>query len=732
MTSVVELDILYVSDPRFIGGTSTAMVTEIRAGHGLGLRQGLLPVKCRLLGTSLAYHADIRDQIDRGAVRLVDREERVSARLALVHHPATFELRPDSRLEIEADRVVLVLHHPMTDGSGAAQYDLAAVVETMAAVFHRDIVVASVSPVVRASIGPALPPGAVDFSEEWSNLIALEDWPARPARPPAYPVTLGRHSRADSRKWPSRREDAFAAYPADPRIVVRILGGGPFLSAIYGDLPANWRVEPFRPGPASGFLQGLDFYVYFHSDAWLEAFGRAILEALATGLVVILPEQFRKIFGDAAVYARPQDVLGLVEAFVADPEAYRQQSRRARLAAERQSSAMFGERLARLGVTGPAAPGLPAPVPRRQRVLLMSSNGIGLGHLSRQLALADRLPGTVEPVFVTLSYAMKLVVDAGYEAHFLLGHRDLGVDNEAWNAVLAEELFDLISFVRPRALVFDGVVPYAGLMQALASFPEIVSIWLRRAMWRPSHAAALERADQFDCVIEPEDLADAFDTGPTVARRDAVLRVPPILHVDPAERLTREEARRELGLPAGSTVVAVQLGSGRNVDMSRIRGLALAALAERADVTVVEIVHPIAAPESEVTGPRHRMLRLFPAFRYSAAFDAAISAAGYNAFHEQLLGGTPTIFVPNDAGEMDDQSARARFAELSGVGLMIRREQDLFRLRDAVALLLDPAERERMRQRMARLSRPNGACEAARFVSEMCAMARADYDVRQR
>ncbi|WP_100962177.1 hypothetical protein [Bosea sp. FBZP-16] len=64
--------------------------------------------------------------------------------------------------------------------------------------------------------------------------------------------------------------------------------------------------------------------------------------------------------------------------------------------------------------------------------------------------------------------------------------------------------------------------------------------------------------------------------------------------------------------------------------------------------------------------PRRRTIDLFPAFRYSSAFDICVSAAGYNAFHENLLGAIPTIFVPNEAEEMDLQLVRAKYAEVWG------------------------------------------------------------------
>ena len=44
----------------------------------------------------------------------------------------------------------------------------------------------------------------------------------------------------------------------------------------------------------------------------------------------------------------------------------------------------------------------------------------------------------------------------------------------------------------------------------------------------------------------------------------------------------------------------------------------------------------------------------FPMSRYFAAFDIAVAAAGYNAFHELIAFGVPTLFVPMSR-DTDDQ-----------------------------------------------------------------------------
>ena len=98
------------------------------------------------------------------------------------------------------------------------------------------------------------------------------------------------------------------AYPDDPGYLVRILGGAPFLRDLLGSYPPNWRVWPFNAIPPDRFLSTVDFFVYFHHRQWVEAFGRSIVEAMASGAVAILPRHFAALFGEGAIYAEPHEV----------------------------------------------------------------------------------------------------------------------------------------------------------------------------------------------------------------------------------------------------------------------------------------------------------------------------------------------------------------------------------------------------------------------------------------
>ena len=111
-----------------------------------------------------------------------------------------------------------------------------------------------------------------------------------------------------------------------------------------------------------------------------------------------------------------------------------------------------------------------------------------------------------------------------------------------------------------------------------------------------------------------------------------------------------------------------------------------------------------------------RYLSAFPNARHFRAFDFAVSAAGYNSFHELLHHGVPAIFMPNDNQQVDDQRARATWAESRGAGICVPRGAE-GAMPAYMAAMLDPALRRQLARRGKALCPVNGAAAAADVIA---------------
>ncbi len=719
-------DIVLLADPRFPGGSSTALASEIRAAAAAGYRIALVPLAGAVLRRPHPFHPELRALIDAAACDLVAPSTPLSCGLLEIHHPQLLTFLPQQPLRIAAEHRLLIVHHPPFAADGTPFYDVPAIEGVVSEALGEAPLWAPVGPLVREQLAK-LPRHPPLLPADWVNILEPVPFAGPRDHPNGGPVRIGRHSRPDPLKWPPDRAAVLEAYPDDPRFRVRILGGGPFLSELMGEpLPSTWEVQPFTPGAAPRFLREVDAYVYFFHPRWVEAFGRAILEALAAGCPAILPEALAPLFGEVAIVAGRRDAPARALELCGDRSRWRELSEAGRtFVHERFAPQVHVSRVERL-IGAPRAVSRPAAASARAvRVMFFTSNGVGLGHLSRCLAMARRLPAGIEPVFVSLSQAVHLVRELGYPCEHLPFHAQQRLDESVWNRALRRSLVEILAAWRARVVVFDGNMPYGGLLAALADRADGWLVWSRRGLWRDgSGAVALEREAAFDMVLEPGELAGAWDRGPTARSRERTRLVAPLRLLDDQEALPRALAREALRLPQDASVVLLQLGSGNNFDFRSVAHRCAALLAGRPDLVVVAVDSPIT--DVPLALPRHVLRRrAFPLARYLAAFDAAVSAVGYNAFHELLFAGVPALLIPNENPMMDDQLLRARYAARRGLALHLR-AHELHDLPEALDALLDPQRQAELRRNLAGLDRTNGAAEAARLISELALLGRAD------
>lgn len=238
-------------------------------------------------------------------------------------------------------------------------------------------------------------------------------------------------------------------------------------------------------------------------------------------------------------------------------------------------------------------------------------------------------------------------------------------------------------------------------------------------MWKAAqdNREAIVRQRCFDLIIEPSDIAEAVDRGATASNRHAVLKVAPISLLDADELVDRPTAAARLGLDPERPAVLIQLGSGWNRDLVSMMDAILRALAGRPDVQPVILEWLIAGTGLDLW-PGVRRLSGFPVAKYYNAFDFTISAAGYNSFNEIISFGVPAIFVASEHAMLDDQQARAEYADENCAAFSLG-DKDLQGVERVVDLMLDEKVRWLVKANCSRLSKGNGAGEAAQAIAEL-------------
>lgn len=729
-----QFEVVYAGDFREPLSHLTTLADQLTTVAKAGYRTGLIQLSEERADHPLLIHQDIRRLIDEGCLTHLDPEKNVSSELLIVAAPSSFEHKPRRYLDINSNVKIIAVPNGTVIANGRETFDWSTIYPHAIATLGEDVIWAPMDPFIRAQLERLTPKPSLS-AQDWYGCVDPAEWfLEREGFCSSRPV-IGASGPPIETAWPNDANEIFSLYPDDPQILVKILDGGPILKDRIGPYPRNWETLASDDLTEREFLSSIDFFVYGHHPDYLSPISSSLLRAMASGAVAIMPPIYEPIFGEAAVYAEPHLVKTVVWNLYANCQHYLDISERGRKAiAEEFGGQRLIDRITKLigppdrdsvKVLSRQQPGKRVEATRgRRRVMFITINGVGMGHLTRMLAIAKRCPEPIEPVFVTMSQALKVLREQGYIVEFIPSRQYLDCDINHWNSFLKDELNEMISFYSPSVIVFDGNVPYQGLIDAIKANPDPRFIWSRRGMWRTDNTDIVNREVHFDVVLEPGDLAAVDDHGVTTRFRDRTHNVRPIRLLDEREMLSREDARSALGLDTERAAVLIQLGAGNNFDYRSIRNTAIAHIQKQYDaqIAVGEWLisdQAIDLPETIVRMPG------YPFARYFKAFDLAISAVGYNSFHELLFAGIPTILVPNEAMEQDNQLSRALFAGRHGLAVCVR-TKEIYRLTATIDNLFKSNERDSIKRRLRELDPANGASQAARLIEEMAYSRRVD------
>jgi UDP-N-acetylglucosamine:LPS N-acetylglucosamine transferase len=358
-------------------------------------------------------------------------------------------------------------------------------------------------------------------------------------------------------------------------------------------------------------------------------------------------------------------------------------------------------------------------------IILATSNGIGMGHLARATAIAEELKGIARPVLVSVAGGIaEIPSTTGIPCEYIPGKTRRWMPAHRWDRYFRDRLIAIADETGASVISFDGVVPYPGFIATKLKRPDLTIVWVRRGLWQKNvlRFALPFQSRLVDLIIEPGDIAREFDHGPTAHRKDATLTSPVSLY-SKSRALSREAARKTLGLHADRPAVLVQLGTGDS-DMNEKMRAALSGLLAWQGVQVVLTKDPVDAQGKSLVpeGLEIKVQRYFPLADVLAAFDGAIAATGYNSVHELLPAQIPTVLISNIRGT-DDQDARAKWCHDYGYALRAD-HANLADITATVARLSDAAVRQSLHNKCAELSNTNGGSEIAQILLSLATSAK--------
>lgn len=334
------LRIAYVLDPRFPGGTSSAVAAELKVAAGFG-RIEVHAVESRMF-RGRTVSPQLQESLDELGLVPVWNSPVIAADIVLLHNPAFLKFQTTLPARILCRQLYVIAHENFGRPGGQEGFDVAA---TLAQINRSttalEKVIAPISRVNRDTVDSwiARRPGFRTWSvlpEDWFNICSFDLSP--PTTTPAD--RRGRYSRPGFEKFPTLEAMDLMFSPQAERNL--ILGSNALIAQ--GVFRAHWTLMPFRGIELEQFYEMVDFLVYYTSPTWREGFGRVLAEGMAAGLVVITDPGTASSFGKGAIGVQPDEIDAVIARHVRQPDLYQRQVQAGQDALARFSAERFARR----------------------------------------------------------------------------------------------------------------------------------------------------------------------------------------------------------------------------------------------------------------------------------------------------------------------------------------------------------------------------------------------------
>ena len=315
------------------------------------------------------------------------------------------------------------------------------------------------------------------------------------------------------------------------------------------------------------------------------------------------------------------------------------------------------------------------------RILFYAVNGLGLGHVTRLMAIAREIRNLkrgTEILFLTSSEADSIIYKEGFPAVKLPSKtiaRESGMQARIHSRMLQQTAWSVFSAFNPHVTVVDTFpLGFCYELDPVLMWKTCKFVFIYRQ--RKSEKALDKRfqaaLQRYNLVIVPHEKQEFGVAMPPGVRS---LFAGKIIIRGKKDLLPAETVKQEFGLPPDKKNVLITLGGGGQKGLETQIDKVLDVLAG------YPAVHPVVAQgnllrclNTRCTAangngrPYSVIKQYFPLCELYNAFDYVVAGCGYNTVNELLYFNKPAVYLPFER-QVDDQVLRAQTIHDAGLGL---------------------------------------------------------------
>ena len=320
-------DVIYVTDYSRRAKFVNEVLHEVRSAAQTGLRVGYMHINSPQTIKRGEISPELFEMQHEGKITQVAETDHAEARLMVVYDSAVGMFLDKFRSTVKV-QTGIVVEASTTSLQGAARRvtaDPRTVLQHLDKIFSTRFFMVGATVEDHRALSKQLPDRRL-LSDECLWTPHLTSGP-RPIQKPSQPPMIGFHSFGNKYRWPSRRDIFEQAYFPSNTSTLFYGNVSPVRSQLGEDSVTEEQVVRWQDHSLDEFLSMIDFWIYYPHERldvrpWLPA-----LEAMQAGKVVILPPQLGNTYGEAAIYATPEQVESVIARY-RDESEYMKQARR--------------------------------------------------------------------------------------------------------------------------------------------------------------------------------------------------------------------------------------------------------------------------------------------------------------------------------------------------------------------------------------------------------------------